>query len=181
MVVRENKRWCDVKELELKLISSLMKNSHRSDRELSKTLDVSQPTVTRTRHRLEEQGHIKEYTAIPDFGKLGFQIMSFIFIKLKKKDPELEKEIGKQLRENLKKPSATFFVLSGLGARADRIAVAFHQNYSEYVDYIAMMKQHPLVNIEETTSFLVNLADGDHFQPMTFSGIADYVATMKRE
>jgi DNA-binding Lrp family transcriptional regulator len=171
-----------VKELELKLISALMKNSHRSDRELSKTLDVSQPTVTRIRHRLEEQGYIKEYTTIPDFGKIGFQIMSFILIKLKKEDPEVEMKIREQLRENLKKkPFATFFTLSGLGARADRIAVAFHQNYSEYVDYIAMMKQHPLVSIEETTSFLVNLADSHHFQLMTFSEIADYVATMRRE
>jgi DNA-binding Lrp family transcriptional regulator len=171
-----------MKELELKLISALMKNSHRSDRELSKTLHVSQPTVTRIRRRLEEQGYIREYTAIPDFGKLGFQIMSFTLIKLKKDDPEVETKIRQQLRETLKKkPFATIIVLNGLGARSDRISVAFHQNYSEYLDYIAMMKQHPLVNIEETTSFLANLAESHHFQLLTFSQIADYVAKMRTE
>jgi len=44
-----------MKEIELKLVSELMKNSRRSDRELSKVLGVSQPTVTRLRSRLKKK------------------------------------------------------------------------------------------------------------------------------
>lgn len=51
-----------MKEFELKLISELMKNSRRSDRDLAKAIGSSQPTVTRNRHRLEQQGIIKQYT-----------------------------------------------------------------------------------------------------------------------
>jgi hypothetical protein len=71
--------------------------------------------------------------------------------------------------------------LNGLGADADRIVVAFHQSYSKYVDFMTMMKQHPPVNIQETTSFLVNLDDEDHYQPPTFSELANYVAKMEKK
>jgi DNA-binding Lrp family transcriptional regulator len=58
-----------MKDIERRLISELMKNSRRSDRELAKALGTSQPTITRTRGKLEREGIIKEYTMIPDFTK----------------------------------------------------------------------------------------------------------------
>jgi hypothetical protein len=71
--------------------------------------------------------------------------------------------------------------LNGLGADADRTVVAFHQSYSKYVDFMTMMKQHLPVNIQETTSFLVNLGDESHYQPPTFSELANYVAKMEKK
>jgi DNA-binding Lrp family transcriptional regulator len=65
-----------MKDTELKLISELMKNSRRSDRELAKVIDSTQPTVTRMRRKLEKSGIIKEYTMIPDFNKLGYKLCS---------------------------------------------------------------------------------------------------------
>ena len=59
-----------MKEIKWKLLSELMKNSHRSDKELARVIGCSQPTVTRTRRRLEKEGCIREYTVIPDFHKL---------------------------------------------------------------------------------------------------------------
>ena len=38
-----------------KLLLELVKNSKRSDRDLAKALDVSQPTVTRMRKKLEKE------------------------------------------------------------------------------------------------------------------------------
>jgi DNA-binding Lrp family transcriptional regulator len=61
-----------LKKVELKVLSGLIKNSKISDRELAKTIGVSQPTVTRARTRLEKNGYIQEYTAIPNFAKLGY-------------------------------------------------------------------------------------------------------------
>jgi DNA-binding Lrp family transcriptional regulator len=49
-----------MKDIERRLISELMKNSRRSDRELAKALGTSQPTITRG--KLEREGIIKEYT-----------------------------------------------------------------------------------------------------------------------
>jgi len=59
-----------MKNVEWKLISELMKDSRRSDRELAQAIGVSQPTVSRTIKKLEKEGYIKEYTIIPDFHKL---------------------------------------------------------------------------------------------------------------
>jgi DNA-binding Lrp family transcriptional regulator len=38
-----------LKAVELRLISELMKNSQRSDRELAKAIGVSQPTISRVK------------------------------------------------------------------------------------------------------------------------------------
>jgi Mn-dependent DtxR family transcriptional regulator len=52
-----------LKEFELEVISELVRNCRRSDGELARALHVSQPTVTRTRTKLEKQGLI-EYTIL---------------------------------------------------------------------------------------------------------------------
>ena len=80
-----------MKDLERKLISELLKNSRRSDRELAKAIGVSQPTTTRLRTKLEKEGYIKEYSIVPNFSKIGYSIMALNFVKL---DPKItNKEI----------------------------------------------------------------------------------------
>ena len=95
----------NMKSVELKLLSELMKNSRRSDRELAKAIGSSQPTVTRTRTRLEEKGYIREYALIPDFAKLGFELMSLTFTKFKR---QLTDEELKKLREAARRIEGTF-------------------------------------------------------------------------
>jgi DNA-binding Lrp family transcriptional regulator len=87
-----------LKDVELRPISELMKNSRRSDRELAKVLAVSQPTVTRIRTRLEKEGCIKEYTMIPDFSQLGYQMMDVTLLKLR--EPERERRRGNGAEES---------------------------------------------------------------------------------
>jgi DNA-binding Lrp family transcriptional regulator len=97
-----------------------MKNSKNSDRELAKIIGVSQPTITRTRSRLEKEGHIKEYTMIPDFKKLGFELMSINLAKMKKEPTEEEyikiKKIGSEVLK--KHPFAIMMAMSGWGVWA---------------------------------------------------------------
>jgi DNA-binding Lrp family transcriptional regulator len=45
-----------IRDIELKILSELMKNARISDRELAKKIGVSQPTVSRIRSRLEKEG-----------------------------------------------------------------------------------------------------------------------------
>ena len=52
-----------VKDVELKLVSELMKNSRRSDRELARVLGLSQPTVGRMIKKLEKR---RNYTRVYD-------------------------------------------------------------------------------------------------------------------
>jgi len=71
------------KELPQRLLRELLKNAKRSDRELAKVLGVSQPTITRTRHKLELEGVIQDYTIVPDFKKLGFELMVIGLVKVR--------------------------------------------------------------------------------------------------
>jgi len=161
----------------LKLISELMKNSRRSDRELAKTLRISQPTVTRIRTRLEKEGIVKEYTMIPDFRKLGFTIMAIAFAKLKEPISEQKlEEARKQVRQTLQtEPISNILALSGIGLNADRVTIAFYEDYSSYTEHLDKLKQHPLARAEDIKSFLIDLTDRNQYLPLTFSELADHL------
>ena len=133
-----------VKDVEIRLISELMKNSHRNDRELAKTIGASQPTVTRLRSRLEKEGIIREYTMIPDFRKLGFEIAVITFIRFSK---ELSNEEFGELRKTAKeiqrkRPAAILAALNGMGLGFNRVFISFHKNYSSYMKVISLIKTH---------------------------------------
>jgi DNA-binding Lrp family transcriptional regulator len=87
-----------VRGVELKLVSELMKNSRRSDRELAKAVGVSEPTIGRLIKKLEKEGIIQEYTMIPDFAKLGYELMA---ITLAKMDAPPSAEIVKKNAGNI--------------------------------------------------------------------------------
>jgi len=134
-----------LKKTELRLISELMKNSRRSDRELSRVLGISQPTVSRMIRKLEKEGVIKEYTMIPDFRKLGFEIMALNLIKLKKEPTEEEtkklKDYGDEYEK--RKPFALALAVSGMGAGYNRATISFHENYSSLMEFINESRQTP--------------------------------------
>ena len=71
-----------LKEIELKMLSELIKNSRRSDRELAKAIGTSQPTATRIRSKLEKDGVIKEYTTIPDLSQNWLLNFGFDFCEV---------------------------------------------------------------------------------------------------
>jgi len=166
-----------LKDVELKLIAELIKNSRRSDRELAKQLHVSQPTVTRIRDKIEKEGIIREYTIIPDFAELGYQMASVTFAKLK--EPPSGKtfeDVGRQARELEKEnPSPTIVAMMGIGCNADYVGVAFHKTYSEYAQYMSYLREFPHVKVDKIKSFVINLSDKGHFRYLTFSVFADYL------
>ena len=68
-----------LKSIDYTILFALMKNSKISDRQLAKTIGVSQPTVTRRRARLEKEA-IDGYTAIPKWAKIGYEILAITFV-----------------------------------------------------------------------------------------------------
>jgi DNA-binding Lrp family transcriptional regulator len=169
------------KGIELELVIELLKNSNRSDRELARVIGVSQPTLSRTRMKLEKQGMIKEYTIIPDYSQLGFSLMSITFTKMKgllseKVIDDLKKRAGNTMRGH---PSALILGNTGMGCDADYVAIAFHRDYSEYSRFMKDINEFPSVNIDETRSFLINLLDKNQFQPLSFHHLAGYLAKTK--
>ena len=171
-----------MKDIELKLISELMKNSRRSDRELAKTIHVSQPTVSRMIKKLEKNGVIEEYTMIPNFSKLGFNILTLVFTKMKKElTQDLIRKVRERVREDEKEnPSSVLMALGGLGIDSDRVLVLLSEDFSTYSKYLSMVKEYPLIEIESIKSFMIDLADRRHFRPLTFSSLAKYLEKKAR-
>jgi DNA-binding Lrp family transcriptional regulator len=169
-----------MKKIEWKLISELMKNSKNSDRELAKKIGVSQPTITRARSRLEKEGYIKEYTMIPDFSKLGFELMSINLAKMKKEPTEEEYiKIKKMGSEVLKKhPFAIVMAMSGRGCGYDKVIIAFHENYTSFLEFMEESRKFPFSEVYDYENFLVGTS-GYHYMPLTFSALANYLSTSR--
>jgi len=162
----------------LKLIAELMKNSRRSDRELAKAIRVSQPTVSRMIRKLEKEGILKEYTAIPNFSKLGFEIMAITLVALKKEPTEEElkemERVGKEIGKA--NPIALLLGMDGMGLGFSRVFVSLHENYSSYIELRRFVKANArLIDASRVESFIVSLVGEESFQPLTLSTIASFL------
>ena len=171
-----------MKDIRLKLLAELMKNSKTSDRELAGKLRVSQPTVSRVRARLEKEGYIKEYTLIPDFRKLGFEIMAVTLVKLKRELTEEELAKIWKFAEGFTKenPFAYMMAMEGNGLGYDRIVMSLHEDYADFVRFVRATKEVPLAELAAFDSFMISLSSR-HYQPLTLSIVADYLLVMKEK
>lgn len=161
-----------MKDVELKLILELMKNSRRSDRELARAIGVSQPTVTRTRGKLEKEGLVREYTIIPDFRKLGYSLVAVTLGNLKEefRAPGKLEEARNTFKQSFEEgPFDIILSERGLGMRYDGIVVSFHRDYAEYAEFKKWMQQMPFIDSSRLDSFLIDLNDKIHYRYLTFS------------
>ncbi|MFQ6068529.1 MAG: Lrp/AsnC family transcriptional regulator [Candidatus Bathyarchaeia archaeon] len=137
-----------------KLLYELIKNSRRSDRDLAKVLGFSQPTVTRTRRKLEEEKYVLQYTALPDFTKLGFELVAFTFTQWL---PE-EKTKAESPYKWLEKNPRVVFAAEGNGLDGkSAIIVTVHKNYADYSNFVSDLRQKSAVY--SMNSFMVALTD----------------------
>jgi len=129
-----------LKSIDYELLSELLKNSRRSDRELAKALGTSQPTVTRRRANIEKN-FIDGYTAIPKWEKIGFEIVAFTFVrhKLRYAKPEVREAAFRKVEEWMMKQPNVIFAIEGQGMGWDGICVSFHKSYSDFTEF---MKKH---------------------------------------
>ena len=168
-----------LKDIDFKIIFELIKNSKISDRELAKTVGVSQPTVSRRRARLEKEG-LLDYTAIPDFRKLGFQIMAFSFSKW---TPEalaelLDKgEFVKQVQRFFSRfPNVIFATTGGSGLGGmDSASISVHKDYDDYTKFMKEIKRDWGKNVAAFDSFIFSLGSDDVVRPITFKHIGEYI------
>jgi len=122
----------------LKLLRLMMKNSRLSDRELAKRMGSSQPTVTRTRAKLEADRYIRSYTVVPDFEKLGYKIMAFTFSKMASyPSREDAVEVMKQASRWVTERPNVIFASDGQGLGGkDVVMISLHKDYDDYTDFM---------------------------------------------
>jgi DNA-binding Lrp family transcriptional regulator len=166
-----------MKDVEIRLVSELMKNSRRSDREIAKAMGVSQPTVSRLINKLEKKGIIKEYTMIPDFKQMGYQIMAVTF--LGKQETEKEEERAQLLKGvtemERKNPLANLIVVNGIGLNKGRMIINLFQDYSSYAERMNIIKKLPHIDADKVETFLVDLSDERNFRILSMTEIARHV------
>ena len=172
-----------MREIEWKLLYELIKNSRRSDRDLAKAMESSQPTVTRARTKLEREGYIREYTMIPDFCKLGYEIMALTFVnsELGFTREEIEKT-REAIREKIREtPLDLIIVERGKGMKFDGVIISLHKTYESFNKLRDRFRQYPFMQ-PDIDSFLISLHDENRYLPLTLKILADHFSkTTKKE
>lgn len=174
-----------LKDIERKMLSELMKNSRRSDRELSKAIGTSQPTATRIRTKLEKEGFVKEYTAIPNFSKIGYDILSLTFIKLdvKRSLPPQGIEEYREMHYQAfsKEPNAILIIKRGMGLGYDAVIISLHQDYSSCDKFRTFIRQNMTDRITGIDTFLVNLEEEQNSLPFSFYTFANQLMAFAKK
>jgi DNA-binding Lrp family transcriptional regulator len=166
-----------LKDLELRLISELMKNSRRSDRELARVLGTSQPTISRLINKLEKQGVIKEYTMIPDFSQLGYSLLTVTFVKHREGlDPEHLMKAERKGVERARGESSPETVMAerGIGFGYDAVIMAYEKDYTGYKQLLERIKTFNHLEAAEMQSFIVDLKDRVHYRSFTYSTLTKH-------
>lgn len=165
-----------MKNVEVKLICELIRNTRKSDRELAKLIGVSQPTVSRIRARLEKEGVIA-YTGVPDLKKLGFQIIAVTFGN-SKSGPHSDAMTAKAKTFIDDHPNL-IFASSGRGLSSDRIAISVHKSYSDYAEYVREIRAEWPEFMTMTDSFLISLNSDNIPRPISLKYIAECLENEK--
>jgi DNA-binding Lrp family transcriptional regulator len=167
-----------VKNVEVKLLSELMKNSRRSDRELAKAVGVSQPTVSRMIKKLEDE-HGLRYTAIADLPWLGFEILAFTFVN-RRENPTRIAEAQDFLNRH---SNQIIFASPGLGTmiNSDRVMISVHKDYSDYSTLIRDVKAEWGSLMKITASFLVSLSSDKILRELSLHYLFENPSKLKKE
>lgn len=172
-----------LKDIELKILSELVKNSKISDRQLARKIGVSQATVTRRRTRLEKEG-LLEYTAIPNFKKLGFEIMALSFSKWTSEavtEMLPTKEFAKNVQTFLSKyPNVIFATKGGQGLGGmDAASISIHADYSDYSRWVDDIEANWGNYISKFESYVISLRSANVVQPISFKHLGEYIIERK--
>ncbi|HKZ94540.1 MAG TPA: AsnC family transcriptional regulator [Candidatus Bathyarchaeia archaeon] len=162
------------KDTDRRIISELIKNAKLSDRQISRKLGVSQPTVTRRRTLLEKQ-LIEGYTLVPKWDKFGYEIFAITLVKSK---PSLStKEQYEAVRKRgtewlMKQPNV---IMGGgcRGAGANSFMISLHKNYSEYDEFMYQYRREWGDAIDDVQPILVNLVGRELLKPLNLKYLAE--------
>jgi DNA-binding Lrp family transcriptional regulator len=171
------KRGTSMKKSMFKVLGELMKDAKQSDRNLAKKIGVSQPTVTRARRRLEEEGYIREYTAIPEWRKLGYEILAVTFARLntaKYMEVSQTEAFRKKVSDFFSDFSNIIFGTYGRGLGMSRMVISIHKNYSDYMKLKSEITNR-FGTIAQTDSFIISLEGDPAPVPLTLKRFAEVI------
>lgn len=152
----------------MKLLSEYLKDSNRSDRQIAKVLAVSQPTVSKMKNELLEEGLVRHFSAIPDLAKMGYEIMAFSFVKFNIKNTG---ELEEKSKEWARRQPEIIFSSRAEGMGMDAVTVSLHKNYAEYKNFVVQNKKLGQF-VTEAQYIVVDLVGGVA-KPLSFNYLAE--------
>jgi DNA-binding Lrp family transcriptional regulator len=157
-----------------KLLRELVRDSRRSDRELARAIGTSQPTVTRNRKLLEN--YIRSYTIVPDFPKVGYEILAITFAKTKTYGKEeVERKLDLAKKWTMQHPNIVF-ASDGEGLGKDAVMVSVHRDYSKYADFMRDYAVKFSDFITDVQSFIVSLKTGIMIKPFDLAYLSEDIS-----
>ncbi len=148
------------KDRMMELLNELLKNSKRSDRDLARILGLSQPTATRMRRKLEKNGYVREYTIIPDFAKIGYELMAFTFMNVIRYDEKTSEPLRKLAEKAHKWAVENPKII--LGAAGDGMdgkncmMISLHRDFTDYSRFISQFRGKWSSYLRDIGSFLIS-------------------------
>jgi DNA-binding Lrp family transcriptional regulator len=162
-----------LKDSERRLVTELMRNSRRSDRQLSKALHVSLATVSRMIKKLEKEGVIQEYTMIPDFRKLGYTLVAATFAKLRQTKDTKRIAEAKEIAAGYDGGFGVVMIELGVGLGHDGMLLSYHENYASYLKFLDKFRRD-FPETEKLDAFIMNLDDKIRYLPLTLKQISQH-------
>jgi len=102
---------------------------------------------------------IKDYTIIPDFKKMGFELLVINFAKIR---PEiLSSGMREKAKEFIAKFPNTIFASIGEGIGMNAVNIAFYRNFAEYHNRANLLRTEWKDIIEDLQSFIVPIGEGE--------------------
>ena len=136
---------------EKQVLIELAKNSRLSDRELASKLRTSQPTITRIRTKLMQEGFLDRVLMIPDVQKLGIHMHAFTFVRAH--NPAAVKKMSQWANEQ----PVVLFASEGEGLQNHTFVLeSMHSDFSEYTSFVKGFREKFAGQFSDVAPFLVD-------------------------
>ncbi len=152
-----------------RLLLEYLKDSNRSDKQMAKLMGVSEPTIARMKRRLVKDGLVEQFSVIPNFYKIGYEILAFSCVKFK---PEKLAEIEGKAKEWAQSNHEIIFSSRAEGMGMHAITISLHKNYAEYDKFLRKNKIDWSGLLEEVHFMLVDLK-GEHTKSFSLRSLAE--------
>jgi len=121
-----------------------------------------------------------DYTAIPNFGKLGFEILALSFYRWK---PEANSELIENRGAILRKLGAflasyktIIFTANGQGFGMEKMMISVHKSYTDYSRLMDAVRLEWGQYLSQSSSFIISLTTEVVGRELTFKHLAEYLS-----
>jgi len=127
-----------LKNREKLVFAELLVNGRKPDKHIAHDRKISQPTVTRIRQKLENEGYIEEYYAKPSFQKMDLNI--FVVTTFTWNDYSKKEVVAQAIKDIVSNPKVMFLARGNGFSGKTGIIFSLHKDLSSYEDFLVALK-----------------------------------------